>query len=196
MVAVLFARADSVYKTIHGCDVFDIERNALTWPGGCQVVAHPPCRAWGKLHYFAKPRPGEKELAFFAVDAVRTFGGVLEHPKDSKLWDAAGLPRPGQRDDFGGWTLPISQHWWGHRATKMTWLYIVGASMHDLPDMPMVLGEGTHVITQSRVKGKDGTRLRKGMAGWRPEVTKAEREHTPPSLAVWLVELAQRCSVH
>ena len=61
-VAVLFARADSVYKTLPGCDVYDIDRDALTFPGGNQVVAHPPCRAWGQLRYWAVyvGRPAEK----------------------------------------------------------------------------------------------------------------------------------------
>lgn len=193
-VAVLFARADSIYKAIDGCDVYDIDRDARTWPGGAPVVAHPPCRGWGKLSYFAKPAPGELELGHLAVDQVRRFGGVLEHPKDSKLWTAAGLPRPGVIDDHGGWTLPISQHWWGHKAEKLTWLYIVGCDQRAIPDIPLHLGEATHVIAQSRMRRKDGKRLRKGMAGWRPEVTKAEREHTPPLLALWLVELARRCA--
>lgn len=192
-VAALFVRADSIYKSMPAVDCYDIDRNALTWPGGCPVVAHPPCRGWGKLYYFAKPAPGEKDLGPWAVHQVRTYGGVLEHPKDSKLWEAAGLPRPGQVDAWGGWTLPVSQHWWGHRAEKMTWLYIVGCAPDSIPDIPLRLGAATHVIAQSRVRRKDGTRLRKGMAGWRPEVTKAEREHTPPPLAAWLVELARRC---
>ena len=127
-VAALFVRQDSIYKRMPGVDAWDIERDARRWPGGCPVIAHPPCRGWGKLSYFAKPRSGELELGPWAVAQVRRFGGVLEHPKDSKLWAAAGLPRPGQRDDFGGWTLPITQHWWGHRAEKYTWLYIVGVS--------------------------------------------------------------------
>jgi len=194
-VAALFVRADSVYKTMVGVDCYDIDRNALTWPGGCPVVAHPPCRGWGKLFYFAKPAPGELDLGPWAVQQVRTYGGVLEHPKDSKLWDACGLPRPGQVDAWGGWTLPISQHWWGHRAEKMTWLYIVGSSPRDIPTIPLRLGPATHVIARSRMRRKDGRRLRKGMAGWRPEVTKAEREHTPPQLAEWLVEVARRCTV-
>ena len=62
-VAVLFARADSIYKSMPGCDVYDIERDARTWPGGAPVVAHPPCRSWGKFAHMAKPRPGERELA-------------------------------------------------------------------------------------------------------------------------------------
>lgn len=194
MIAVLFARADSVYKGFPSADVWDQERDARKWPGGCPVVAHPPCRAWGKLSYFAKPVPGEKELGLFAIEQVRRFGGVLEHPKDSKLWDAGGLPRPGQFDHFGGWTLPISQHWWGHKAEKMTWLYVVGCKPADIPSIPLSLHTATHVIAQSRFRRLDGTRLRKGMAGWRPEVTKAEREHTPAELAAWLLALAGRAS--
>jgi len=192
MVAVLFARADSCYKKLPGVDVWDAERDARRWPGGCPVVAHPPCRAWGRLRHFAKPRPDEKALALFAVDQVRRFGGVLEHPEGSTLWAAAGLPAPGRRDEFGGWTLPIAQHWFGHRAEKLTLLYIVGCAPAQVPDMPVVLGGSSHVIAQSRTLA-DGTRLVKGMPGWRPEVSKAEREHTPPELAAWLVELARRC---
>lgn len=192
MVAVLFARADSHYKALPGVDVWDAERDARRWPGGCPVVAHPPCRAWGRLRHFAKPRPDEKALALFAVDQVRRFGGVLEHPEGSTLWAAAGLPAPGHRDEFGGWTMPIAQHWFGHRAEKLTLLYIVGCAPAQVPDMPVVLGASTHVIAQRRTL-PDGSRLVKGMPGWRPEVSKAEREHTPPQLAAWLVELANRC---
>ena len=109
---------------------------------------------------------------------------MLEHPAGSKLWPEMGLPEPGQRDEFGGWTLPIHQHWWGHRAEKKTRLYIVGCEPRDIPDIPMVLGEATHVIGDVG-RASNGTK--------RPEVSKAEREHTPPELAEWLVELARRC---
>lgn len=194
-VAILFARADSNYKAMSGCDVFDIERDARTFSGGMPVVAHPPCRAWGQLRHMAKPRPDEKALALFAVAQVRAHGGVLEHPKKSTLWPAAGLPTPGERDAFGGWTLPIFQSWWGHRAEKATFLYIVGCQPSSIPAIPMMLGDATHVIAQNRTR-LDGTRKRKGDAGWRPEVTKAEREHTQPALATWLVEVARRCAKH
>ena len=184
-IAVLFARSDSVYKTLPGCDVWDIDRDARRWPGGGPVVAHPPCRAWGKFAMFAKPREDEKALAPWAIEQVRQFGGVLEHPNGSKLWPELGLPAPGQFDEFGGWTLPIHQHWWGHRAEKKTRLYIVGCEPRDIPAMPMRLDEPTHVIGDVGRAGK----------GNRPEVSKAEREHTPPDLAAWLVELARRCKV-
>lgn len=194
-VAVLFARADSNYKTLPDVDVWDAERDARRWPGGCPVVAHPPCRAWGQLRALANPRPDEKALAIYAVEQVRKFGGVLEHPKNSTLWPTLGLPRSGERDEFGGWTLPIYQMWWGHRAEKPTLLYIVGCAPADVPPLPLALGEA-HYICGSSGRRRDGSRLHKGDRGWRPEITKAEREHTPPALAAWLVELAAKCKTH
>lgn len=181
-VAVLFARQDSIYKTLPDCDVWDIERDARNWPGGCPVVAHPPCRAWGKLRQFANPRADEPALAPWAVDQVRRFGGVLEHPAESLLWAHCGLPTPGRApDDFGGWTAEVRQCDWGHKAEKLTWLYIVGCHPDELPDMPG-RGDPTGVIKPQR-----------GVPRTLKIVTKAEREHTPPRLAAWLVELARRC---
>lgn len=187
-VAVLFARADSHYKTIPACDVYDMARDARTYQGAAPVVAHPPCRAWGQLSHMAKPRHDEKDLAIFAVTTVRKCGGVLEHPFKSKLWPEAGLPAPGQRDAWGGWTLPIVQSWWGHRAEKKTLLYIVGIEPAEVPAMPYAMGETTHVIATSK-------RRSRGARKTRPECSKAEREHTPPDLAAWLVNLASLCRV-
>ena len=188
-VAVLFARADSIYKTLPDVDVWDEARDARKWPGGCPVVAHPPCRAWGRLSHMAKPRPDEKDLARWAVAQVRQWGGVLEHPSASKLWPEMGLPKPGTVDQFGGWTLPIHQHWFGHKAEKSTLLYIVGCRPGDEPAMPMVLGRPLYVVASSLHRNKKAT--------WaRPEIPDAEREHTPPELARWLVDLARRCQVH
>jgi hypothetical protein len=183
-VAVLFARADSIYKSLPGCDVWDLGRDARRWPGGGPAVAHPPCRAWGQFAMFAKPREDEKGLAPWAVEQIREHGGVLEHPWASRLKDHCMLPLPGRRDRHGGWTLPIHQHWWGHRAEKKTMLYIVGCEPTDIPRIPMVLGQATHVI---------GDVGRASLGNNRPEVSKAEREHTPEPLAAWLVELARRC---
>jgi len=182
MVAVLFARSDSIYKSLPDCDVWDIERDARRWPGGCPVVAHPPCRAWGRLRRFAKPREGERELAIYAVEQVRKWGGVLEHPAGSLLWQAMNLPAPGERDAFGGWTLWISQWWFGHKADKPTWLYLCGIEPADLPSIPYRIGEPAYVVNTSR----------RAYQGKRPEITKAEREHTPRGLAEWLCEAAQR----
>ena len=181
-VSVLFARADSHYKELAGVDVWDMERDARKWPGGTPVIAHPPCRAWGRLRQFAKPRADEKELAIQAVATVRRFGGVLEHPAESSLWIDQRLPRPGEfPDEFGGWTMEIQQYHWGHRAEKATWLYIVGCAPTDIPPKPHRDGRATHCIRPTRKH----PRL--------PSVTKAEREHTPPALAAWMVALAEKC---
>ena len=180
-VAVLFARSDSIYKSMPHCDVFDATRDALTWAGGSPIVAHPPCRAWGRLRTFANPREGEKALALWAVEKIRQWGGVLEHPAGSTLWKAASLPQPGRRDAFGGFTLPINQHWFGHKAEKATFLYIVGCNPADLPALPLDLAEPSHVVAT-----RSGPRAR-------PEISKADRERTPPALAAWLVAVAASC---
>jgi hypothetical protein len=182
MVAALFVRKDSIYKTMSGVDAWDKERDATKWPGGDTIVAHPPCAQWGALAHFATVDPNQKYLAIWAVETVREWGGVLEHPKASRLWDVMGLPPPGyDADKFGGWTLGITQHWWGHEAEKATLLYIVGCAPADIPPIPMVLGEA------ERTLGKTNKR--------RKELLKSKREHTPPELAAWLVELAGRCTM-
>lgn len=81
----------------------------------------------------------------------------------------------------GGWTLAAPQKWWGHKAEKASWFYVVGCEPQDVPAIPLILGDAAYVV-QSR-KRED----------YRPHITKAEREHTPEALAVWLVELARRC---
>jgi hypothetical protein len=180
-IAVLFARADSVYKAMPGCDVWDAERDALKWPGGNAIVAHPPCRAWGALRRFANPAPGEKELALWAVTQVRKWGGVLEHPYKSTLWKAPeiSLPLPGKIDEFGGWTLAAPQFWFGHAAEKATWFYIVGVRPGALPAIPLVLGEAEFVV-QSRKR-----------INARKHIPKADRERTPIKAAEWLIEVAR-----
>lgn len=182
--AVLFVRSDSVYKSLR-CDPWDIERDARNWPGGAPVVAHPPCRAWGRLRKFAKPRSDEKDLAHFAVAAVRTWGGVLEHPASSSLWPAADLPRPGDGiDRAGGWSLAVDQFWWGHRARKRTWLYIVGLLPRSLPAFDLHLGDAPCVI------GGPGGPRNRGR-----HLPKIEREATPQLFATWLLKIASLSKV-
>lgn len=137
------------------------------------------------MRHCAKPKVGEKDLALLAIQHVRRWGGVLEHPQLSTLWKVAGLPEPGQRDEFGGWTLIVDQHWFGHRARKRTRLYIVGCEPTAIPTMPMVLGEATHTV--GLWSGRDKAKAR-------PSISKPEFEATPPAFAAWLVELAKKCA--
>ena len=187
MIGALFVRQDSIYKSMPGVECFDIERDARKYAGCWPVVAHPPCRAWGQLSHMAKPRDDEKELAIFAVEKIRQVGGVLEHPAKSKLWKEKNLPQPGERDEFGGFSIIVNQHWWGHRAEKKTILYIVGIEPSELPEIPFVMGEAPCVVASSG-RRINGTRSKR-----RPEITKREREATPPEFAKWLLEIAKKC---
>lgn len=182
-VAVLFARSNSVYKRLPDFDVFDIERDARSFDYSTPVIAHPPCRAWGRLRTFAKPRHDEKALALFAVDAVRRCGGVLEHPASSSLWLAAGLPLGLGQDAFGGFTLSVDQFWWGHPCRKASWLYIVGCARSALPVMPFSLALPPKVIAFGRNRAAPGC-----------ELPKSQRENTPLDFALWLGSLARSCT--
>lgn len=137
-VAALFVRPNTIYRDL-GADCWDETRDARRYAGDSPVVAHPPCRSWGKLRTFAKPVPGEREMAHFAMDTVRRCGGVLEHPTGSQLWRESGA-FAGHRDAVGGILLTIFQSWFGHRVPKPTGLYIVGVEPADLPPIPFELG--------------------------------------------------------
>lgn len=184
-VAILYARSDSIYKTLEGCDVWDATRDARNFTGGMPVVAHPPCRAWSAMAHLAKPRPDEKDLARHAVKVVRECGGVLEHPISSKLWADQKLPQPGERDAWGGYTLIMPQWWFGHRAEKGTRFYIVGVAMKDLPEVKLKLGDAPCVVTTSKKK------FQTPPDEWRERLGSKEREETPPDMARWLVALAR-----
>lgn len=193
IVAVLFARTDSIYKILPGCDVYDIDRDARTFSGGMPVVAHPPCTRWSMMNGVVLSRYPHKAEEFawgndggtfeFALDAVRRNGGVLEHPAGSRAFHHYRLPRIGRMPDkFGGWAFEVRQCDWGHRAEKRTWLYVCGAGPDDLPPMPD-RREATALV----VKMPECRKVE--------VMGKAEREHTPPEFAAWLVELARRCVV-
>jgi len=166
-IAALFVRPDSHYKAMPGVDAYDHKRDAKTWPGGVPAVYHPPCRAWGRYKAVAKPRPGERELALWSAEQCRKFGGVIEHPASSDLWDAIGCVTPGLRDKHGGVLVFVRQGDYGHRAEKLTGLYIVDAPVPDL------------VWTEKKFSHKVES------------MGCAERERTPPKFAALLVSIAR-----
>lgn len=182
MIAVLFARRDSIYKTFPDCDVWDVDRDARRWAGGYPVVAHPPCGQWGRLRHLAYNKPEEKALGLLAANLVRREGGALEHPAGSLLFKAATLPAPGEVDECGGCTIVIDQLWFGHTATKRTWVYVCGCAEASLPPIPFSLEYPTRSISTHQRSPK---RL--------PELSRRGREATPPSLAIWLCAVARLC---
>jgi hypothetical protein len=178
LVAALFVRSDTVYKALPGVDVWDAERDARLWPGGTPVVAHPPCAQWCRLRAFATPNPETMSLAPLAVELVRKWGGVLEHPAQSALWPHSQLPPPGHSDRWGR-TIGVSQRWWGHQAEKKTWLYCVGVT---IPALPFAMGQADRVVG-SVIPARDRDRL-----------SPAESEATPLAFAEWLIRTAVTAS--
>jgi hypothetical protein len=185
MITVLFVRKDSIYKKL-GVDCWDIERDARLWQGGNPVIAHPPCRAWGQLAHLAKPRPDEKELAIWSIDQIRKNGGVLEHPRASKLWKHMNLPVGQMIDEYGGFSICVNQSWFGHSCEKKTMLYICGCSPSDLPSYPVSFDLVLFTVGTNK-KTKDCNRKK--------ECPKKHREATPLSFAQWLIEVANKCQL-
>jgi len=144
MVAALYVETNGAYYGLPDVDPWDIARDARTYDGPYPVVAHPPCSRWCQLASVNHARwgtpIGEDGGCFeAALAAVRTYGGVLEHPAYSLAWPEFNLPVPARGfwrqsllDDAQGWVTEISQSAYGHVARKRTWLYMVGAEPVDL----------------------------------------------------------------
>jgi hypothetical protein len=179
-LGALFLRDDSPYKKYDFIDCYDKSRNALNYSGNMPVICHPPCRAWGVLSHMANPEPGEKELAIWAVNKIREVGGILEHPKGSRLWKEFPLPYPGDFDDeFGGFSILIDQWDFGHVAYKKTRLYICGYQ-GELPELPNPRLE----IPKRSICGNIAGTVR---------CTQYQREYTPEKLIEWLIRVAEKC---
>lgn len=170
---------------------YDAERNAMTYRGSLPVVAHPPCGPWSHLSQLHKSAE-EIALAPHAVAVVQRCGGVLEHPRGSKLFDACRLPKPGEpADAFGGTTIEVAQCNWGHPARKRTWLYIVGFPNEPFPNQPEPR-EPTHWASGGRTRSsRQGSPVPPGI-----KVCSAQqRRRTPVAFAAWLVEVARECAM-
>lgn len=177
----MFCRSDSIYRTFPEADVYDESRGAFAFAGGVPVVAHPPCRGWGRLRHLSKAPLAEHGLALWAVEQVRRYGGVLEHPSGSALWSSGVLPAIGEVDAFGGYTIGAHQRDFGHLAEKRTLLYICGVEPGRLPAMPLELGYPTHCVHTSK----------RGSARRLLYLSQKAIESTPVSFARWLLSVAK-----
>lgn len=148
MIAALYVQTGGSYFGLPDVDPWDETRDARTYAGPWPVVAHPPCQRWGKL-WAGQPlhiaKTGQRKIKgddggcfAAALCAVRTWGGILEHPWGSHAWPHFGLavpPRDGgwmKADSFGGWTCCVEQGRYGHYARKPTLLYAVGLEFGEL----------------------------------------------------------------
>lgn len=191
-VAILCAHENGVYRTLNerrqldldrprssGClplaVVYGRKRGARTFSGGMPVVAHPPCRLWAGLSHFcdlpAVAVAEEKMLGLFCAAQVVANGGVLEHPFNSRLFPAAGLP-PGGCQNEKGFTLEIPQRMFGHAMIKNTWLFFAGLALAEIdPIRPVLHGLPLKAIQSLSAK---------------------QREATPVLLAEWLLVQAAK----
>ena len=153
-VAALYVQTDGCYFNLDGVDPWDERRDAREYAGPYPIVAHPPCQRWGKL-WAGQPlwikRTGERKIKgdddgcfAAALDALRRWGGVLEHPWGSHAWSHFNLNKPSREGGWIAaelpgasshgtlWTCCVEQGQYGHYARKPTLLL---ASRVELPDL-------------------------------------------------------------
>jgi hypothetical protein len=199
MIGALFVQTGGTYFGIPGVVPWDKEKDARRYFGPWPVVAHPPCERWGR-YWSGGPsakvrrKRGDDSGCFeSALRAVRTWGGILEHPADSSAWEIFGLmypPRSGGwivADWIGGWTCCVEQGHYGHRARKATWLYANGVELPSLtwgPSNGTRLEDGFH---------SNEERARARAAGIKPleRLSAVERLATPVPFRDLLISIAR-----
>ena len=183
MIAALYVETGGVYYGLDDVDPWDETRDARWYCGPHPVVAHPPCQRWGRFYHGSPRKPHQFKLGddggcfAAALDMVRRYGGVLEHPADSRAWPAFAIPSPPRSGGWiraanGGWTCYVEQGFYGATARKPTWLYANGC---DLPQLrwgrgeqrldPVVLERHGYAVARRRgivslIGGKDKTAKR------------------------------------
>jgi hypothetical protein len=195
LIAALYVENGGCYYGLPGVDPWDAERDARLYAGPWPVVAHPPCERWGK---YWSGGPGTRTryalgddggCAAAALASVRRWGGVLEHPADSRVWDHFGLNKPPRSggwvnaDDMGGWTCCVDQGHYGHPAQKATWLLAYGV---DLPSLPW--GKSSPEIPADR---SDRWKARAAKDGVCVLLSRKQRRATPPEFRDLLLGMAR-----
>lgn len=189
-IAALFVQPDGCYAGDASIDAWPEQRDARRYSGALPVVAHPPCQLWGPMAAVnfkrwggEHNRPGNDHGCFAsALESVRKFGGVLEHPKATRAWAAHDLSKPvgiGWQPCGEGWVCEVWQSAYGHRANKATWLYYQGRQKPF--DLDWSRPQGSHQI---------GFQDQRGKAANKPTLNKREANATPPLFKQVLIDLA------
>jgi len=92
----------------------------------------------------------------------------LEHPAHSRLFDAARIPKPGEGEIDGVWSLQVWQAWWGYSMKKATWLAFCGIDPDQI-ETPFRL----------HARGSDRARFQR--------MSKNQRAATCEEFAKWLI---------
>jgi hypothetical protein len=197
-VAALFVEEFGPYSGHCFIEIWFKEKDARKYEGPWPVIAHPPCERWGRYWSggpSAKVRRklGDDNGCFWsALNSVRRYGGVLEHPEASHAWKYYGLNKPPREGgwiragDGWGWTCCVEQGHYGHRARKATWLYTRSeAKPKDLiwgPSQGDRLDEGFHSAEERRLKRAMGQKPIK-------RLSVKENLHTPIAFRDLLIEI-------
>ena len=207
MIAALYVQRDGCYWNLPGVDPWDETRDARQYAGPWPVVAHPPCQRWGRF-WFGSPlvvaRTGERlklgdDGGCFAsaLNSVRTWGGVIEHPAGSLAWQHFSLPVPPSHGGWvsdlfdGGWACHVEQGHYGHYSRKATWLYAYGIG--DLP--PPVWGKAETRLDPDLVARIGHKRAsRRGLACRGGGGDDWERSATPIAFRDYLLSIAASAS--
>jgi hypothetical protein len=196
-VAALYVQPKGCYVGLPGVDPWDEARDARRYTGPHPVVAHPPCARWSRLARFCEVRHGLKVGAdggcfAAALQAVRTYGGVIEHPAFSKAWAHFGLPRPDTKHEgwqagaCGGFSCYVEQGRYGHAVKKATWLYVFGVELNDLP------GLNWGHTPDSRGTISKNQDWRGGMDKWRDTTGHRVANATPEAFREVLLSIARK----
>lgn len=200
MIAALFVETNGAYFSLPDVDPWDEQRDARLYDGSDPVVAHPPCKRWGR-YWSGGPsakvrrRLGDDGGCFLhGLGAVIAHGGVLEHPEASHAFRVFGLGRPERRAGWqqspaGGWICCVEQGHYGHRARKATWLYAHGVERQALPELNwgpstgVRLDPGFHSAAERRAATPEQRAV--------PRLTAKERLATPTAFRDVLIRIAR-----
>lgn len=184
MIAALYVETNGCYFGLPGVDPWDEARDARKYAGPWPVVAHPPCDRWHMLSAVNHKRWGFKinedgGCFLSALRAVRCWGGVLEHPAQSRAFRFHRISHPEsrswQRTFDGDWITEVDQAAYGHRARKTTWLLYHGANPP--PPLNWNVERGTHQVGRfDRIK---------------PVMAKSEALATPHAFRDALISIAR-----
>jgi hypothetical protein len=170
-VAALYIDPLGPYPKLLGPKMcWDEARDARTYAGPWPVVAHPPCGPWGAWSHLCFKQ--DRDAFGVALAVVNRWGGVIEHPANSRAFAFHGITPMEEVDqcDFG------------FRARKRTWLYIRPTGL-TLPPLPPKR-QPTHTLVNRKYNP--------GLPG----INSRARSITPPAFAEWLVELASQAQAN